>query len=159
MLPLEALQAIRQLRTASCSGEERMRLAALVRELQTSVTRIGQLVARRGILQNIPEPPLRLQFECLEAEFKHLLEAFRACFRQGDIRRPLPALQGALAGLDQAIQAVRDRHRFAGQLPSEPPWRPLELVDRYHAAAEALEGCRRVLGSLQIHRYWWDHAL
>ena len=159
MLPLEALQAIAQLRTASCSGEERTRLAALVRALQTLVTRIGQLVARREISQDMAEPGLRLQFECLEVKFKQVLEAFGECFRQGDGRRPLPALQGALAGLDQAVQAVRDRRRAAGRLPAEPPWRPLELVDRYHATAEALEGCRRVLGSLQIQRYWGDHAL
>jgi hypothetical protein len=159
MLPLEALQAIRQLRTASCSGEERTRLAALVRALQTLVTRIGQLVSRREILQDMAEPRLRLQFECLEVEFKQVLEAFGACFRQGDGHRPLPALQGALAGLDQAVRAVRDRYRVAGQLPAEAPWRPLALVDCYHATAEALEGCGRLLGSLQLQRYWGDHAL
>ena len=159
MLPLEALQAIRQLRTASCSGEERTRLAALMRAFQTLVTRIGQLVSRREILQDMAEPGLRLQFECLEVEFKQVLEAFGACFRQGDGRRPLPALQGALAGLDQAVQAVRDRRRAAGRLPAEAPWRPLALVDRYHATAEALEGCGRLLGSLQLQRYWGDHAL
>jgi hypothetical protein len=159
MLPLEALQAIRQLRTASCSAEERTRLAALIRALQTLVTRIGQLVALREILQDVAEPGLRLQFESLEVEFKQVLEAFGACFRQGDGRRPLPALQGALAGLDQAVQAVRDRRRAAGRLPAEAPWGPLALVDRYHATAEALEGCGRLLGGLQLQRYWGDHAL
>src|SRR4029077_2634994 len=99
MLPLEALQAIGQLRTACCSGEERTRLAALVCALQTLVARIGQLVARREVLQDMAEPGLRLQFECWEVKFKQLLEAFGACFRQGDGRRPLPAPQGALAGL------------------------------------------------------------
>ena len=159
MLPLEALQAVRHLRTAGCAGEERTRLAALVCALQTLVTRIGQLVALREILQDMAEPGPRLQFECLEVKFKQVLEAFGACFRQGDGRRPLPALQGALAGLDQAVQAVRDRRRAAGRLPAEPPWRQLELVDRYHATAEALEGCGRLLGGLQLQRYWGDHAL
>ena len=159
MLPLEALQAIRQLRTAGCSGEERTRLATLVRAFQTLATRIGQLVSRREILQAMAEPGLRLQFECMEVEFKQVLEAFGACLRQGDGRRPLPALQGALAGLDQAVQAVRDRRRAAGRLPAEAPWRPLALVDRYHATAEALERCGRLLSSLQLQRYWGDHAL
>jgi uncharacterized membrane protein YccC len=159
MLPLEALQAIRQLRTAGCSAEERMRLAALIRALQTLATHIGQIVARREILQDMAEPGLRLQFESLEVEFKQVLEAFGAYFRQGDGRRPLPALQGALAGLDQAVQAVRDRRRAAGRLPAEAPWRPLALGDRYHATAEALEGCGRLLGGLQLQRYWGDHAL
>ena len=159
VLPLEALQAIHQLRTASCSAEERTRLAALIHALQTLATQIGQLVARRQILQDIAEPQLRLQFECLEFKFKQVLEAFGECFRQGDGRRPLPELQGALAGLDQAVQAVRDRHRAAGRLPAEAPWRPLALVDRYHATAEALEGCGRLLGGLQLQRYWGDHAL
>jgi hypothetical protein len=64
-----------------------------------------------------------------------------------------------LAGLDQAVQAVRDRHRVAGQIPAEASWQPLELVDRYHATAEALEECGRLLGSLQLQRYWGDYAL
>jgi hypothetical protein len=88
-----------------------------------------------------------------------VLESFWVCFRKGEGRRPLPALQGALAGLDQAVQAVRDRHRVAGQITAEAPWQPLELVDRYHATAQALEGCGRLLGSLQLQRYWGDYAL
>ena len=49
VLPVEALQAIGQLRMAGCPGEERDRLAALVRALQTLAIRIGQLVSRRGL--------------------------------------------------------------------------------------------------------------
>ena len=117
------------------------------------------LVARRELLSDLADPRLRLQVDCLEVEFKQVLEAFGACFRQGDGRRPLPALQGALAGLGQAAQAVRDRQRLAGQRPEEAPWRLLELVDRYHATAEALEDCGRVLGTLHLERYWGDYAL
>jgi uncharacterized membrane protein YccC len=102
VLPLEALQAVGQLRMAGCSGEERTRLAALVRGLQMLVTRMSQLVSRRALLREMVEPRLRLEFDCLDVEFKQVLEAFGACFRQG--RCPLPALQGALAGLDQAVQ-------------------------------------------------------
>ena len=159
VLPLEALQAVGQLRMAGCSEEERARLAALVRGLQVLVTRMSQLVSRRALWREMVEPRLRLEFDCLDVEFEQVLEAFGACFRQGDGRRPLPALQGALAGLDQAVQAVRDRHRVAGQITAEAPWQPLELVDRYHATAEALEGCGGLLGSLQLQRYWGDYAL
>jgi uncharacterized membrane protein YccC len=159
VLPLEALQAVGQLRMAGCSEEERARLAALVRGLQVLVTRMSRLVSRRALWREMVEPRLRLEFDCLDVEFKQVLEAFGACFRQGDGRRPLPALQGALAGLDQAVQAVRDRHRVAGQITAEAPWQTLELVDRYHATAEALEGCGRLLGSLQLQRYWGDYAL
>jgi hypothetical protein len=144
---------------AGCSEEERARLAALVRALQTLVIRISQLVSRRELLREVAEPRLRLQFECLEAEFKQVLEAFGECFYQGDWRRPAPSLQGALAGLDQAVQAVRDRARSAGRLPEEAPLRLLELVDRYHATAEALEKCGRVLGTLHLQRYWGEYAL
>jgi uncharacterized membrane protein YccC len=159
VLPLEALQAAGRLRTAGCSGEERTRLAALVRGFQKLITRMSQLVSRRALWREMVEPRLRLEFDCLDVEFKQVLEAFGACLRQGDGGRPLPALQGALAGLDQAVQAVRDRHRVAGQIPAEAPWQPLELVDRYHATAEALEECGRLLGSLQLQRYWGDYAL
>jgi uncharacterized membrane protein YccC len=159
VLPLEALQAVRQLRMAGCPGEERARLAALVRAFQTLVIRISQLVSRRKLLRDIAELPLQRQFEGLEVEFQQVLEAFGECFRQGEGRRPLPVLQGALAGLDQAVEAVGDRHRLASQAPEEAPWGPLELVDRYHATAEALEDCGQVLGTLHLERYWGDYAL
>jgi uncharacterized membrane protein YccC len=75
-LPVEALQAVGQLRMAGCSGEENARLDALVRALQTVITRIAQLVARREILSEIAESRLRLNVECLEVEFRQMLDAF-----------------------------------------------------------------------------------
>jgi hypothetical protein len=120
--------------------------------------RFSQLVAHRQLLQDIAEPRLRLQFESLEVEFKRVLNAFRECLDQGDCRRPLPALQGALAGLDRAVQDLRHRRPFAGE-PPEAPSRLLDLVDRYRVTAEAMEGCRRLLGSLHLQRYWGDYAL
>ena len=129
-----------------------------MRALETLIIRISQLVSHRQLLQEIAEPRLRLQFECLEVEFKQMLDAFRECFDQGDCRRPLPTVQGALAGLDRAVQQVRDRRLFVGQ-PPEAPSRLLDLVDRYHATAEAMEGCGRLLGTLQLQRYWGDYAL
>jgi hypothetical protein len=143
---------------AGCSEEEKARVAALVRALETLVIRISQLVPHRQLLQDIAEPRLRLQFECLEVEFKQVLDAFRECLDQGDCRRPLPTLQGALAGLDRAVQDVRNRRPFGGE-PPEAPSRLLDLVDRYRATAEAMEGCRRLLGTLQLQRYWGDYAL
>jgi uncharacterized membrane protein YccC len=157
-LPVEALQTVRQLRMAGCSKEEKARIAALVRALETLIIRISQLVSRRRLLREIAEPRLRLQFECLDVEFKQMVDAFRECFKQGDCRRPLPALQGALAGLDHAVQDVRNRRPFGGE-PPEAPSRLLDLVDRYRATAEAMEGCGRLLGSLQLQRYWGDYAL
>src|SRR5207244_7569058 len=96
VLPLEALHAVAQLRMAGCSGEERTRLAALVRALQMLVTHMSQLVSRRALWREMVEPRLRLEFDCLDVEFKQVLEAFGACFRQGDGRRPLLALQCGL---------------------------------------------------------------
>jgi hypothetical protein len=115
--------------------------------------RFSQLVAHRQLLQDTAEPRLRLQFESLEVEFKRVLNAFREC-----LEGRLPALQGALAGLDRAVQDVRHPRPFAGE-PPEAPSRLLDLVDRYRATAEAMEGCRRLLGSLHLQRYWGDYAL
>ena len=67
-------------------------------------------------------------------------------------------LQGALTGLDRAVQDVRHRRPSGGE-PPETPSRLLDLVDRYRATAEAIEGCGRLLGSLQLQRYWGDYAL
>src|SRR5260370_29841094 len=137
---------------AGCSGEEWTRLAALVRGFQKLITRMSQLVSRRALLREMVEPRLRLEFDCLDVEFKQVLEAFGACFRQGDGRRPLPALQGALAGLDQAVQAVRDRGPAAGRLPTEAAWGPLALGDRSHAPTAALERGGAFLGRLELQR-------
>jgi hypothetical protein len=57
------------------------------------------------------------------------------------------------AGLDHAVQDVRNRSPF-GDEPPEAPSRLLDLVDRYRATAESMEGCGRLLGSLQLQRYW-----
>ena len=35
----------------------------------------------------------------------------------------------------------------------------LEVVNRYHATAEALEECGRLVRTLEIERYWGDYAL
>ena len=35
----------------------------------------------------------------------------------------------------------------------------LDLVERYHATADALDECGRLLCTLQIQRYWGDYGL
>jgi type IV pilus biogenesis protein CpaD/CtpE len=157
-LPLEALQAVHQIRIAGCSEEEKAKVTALVRALQTLIARITQLVSRRDGLPEITEQILNPQSERLEMKFKQVLDAFAECFRQGDCRVQLPTVRGALTGMDDAIQQIRDRNILAG-LPLEAPLRVLDLVDRYHATADALDECRRLLCTLKIQRYWGDYGL
>jgi hypothetical protein len=44
-------------------------------------------------------------------------------------------------------------------LPPEASLRVLDLVDRYHAIADALEECGEFIRSLQIQQYWGDYGL
>jgi uncharacterized membrane protein YccC len=158
ILPVEALQAARQIRIATCGEDERAKLVALVRALQTLITRISQLPFRRDSLPSITEQILKPQFERLEIEFKQMLDAFAMCFRQGNCRLQLPTVRGALSEMDNAVQQIRDRNLLAG-LPFEAPLRVLDLVERYHATSDALDECSRSVGTLQIQRYWGDYGL
>jgi hypothetical protein len=158
ILPVEALQAARQIRFAGCSEQERGKLAALVLALQALVVQATELVSRRHILPEIIEAILRPQFERLEIEFKQVLDAFAECFRRGDCRRELPSVQGALAEIDQAVERIRQSRILSSQ-KLEATVRLLELVNRYHATAEALEECGRLVRTLEIQRYWGDYAL
>jgi hypothetical protein len=67
-------------------------------------------------------------------------------------------MRGALTEMDDAIQEIRDRDMLAG-LALEAPLRVLDLVDRYHATADALDECSQLLCTLQIQRYWGDYGL
>src|SRR6202162_5909365 len=148
-------------RVAGCSEEERAKLVALVRALQTLITRISHFLSRRDRLPEIIEQILQIlkpQSERLEIEFKQMLDALAECFRQGDCRVQLPTVRGALSEMDDAIQQIRDRNMLA-DLPLEAPLRVLELVERYHATGEALEECGRLVRTLEIQRYWGDYAL
>jgi hypothetical protein len=60
--------------------------------------------------------------------------------------------------LDDAVEQIRDQRLLANQT-LEVPLRMLELVDRYHATADALDESGRLLRSLQIERYGGDPAL
>jgi hypothetical protein len=158
ILPVEALQAVRQIRIAGCSEEEKAKLVALVRALQKLITRISQLLSRRDRLPEITEQILKPQFERLEIEFKQMLDVFAECFRQGDCRLQLPTVRGALGEMDNAMQQIRDRNLLAS-LPFEAPLRVLDLVERYHATADALDECSLLLSTLQIQRYRGDYGL
>lgn len=158
ILSVEALQASQQIRISGCSEKEKAKIATFVRALQALVTRITELVSRRNILPEITGPILQSQFERLEVEFKQMLEAFIECFRRGDCQRELPSVQGALAEMDQAVEQIRDSRILSNQR-LEIPLQMLDLANRYHATAEALEECGRVLRTLEIKRYWGDYAL
>ena len=73
-------------------------------------------------MPEIIEQILKPQFECLEIEFKQMLDAFAECFRQGDCGRQLPTVRGALTEMDDALQQIRDRNMLAG-LTFEAPLR------------------------------------
>jgi hypothetical protein len=158
ILPVEALQVTRQIRIPGCAEEEKTRVIALVRALQAAVTRITELVSHPKILPKTTEAILRPQFERLEIEFKQMLDAFAECFRRGDCRRDLPTVRGALADLDQAVEQIRDSRILADE-KLEVPLQMLDLADHYHATADALEECGRLVGTLKIQRYWGDYAL
>ena len=52
----------------------------------------------------------------------------------------------------------RDRN-LLGDLPQEASLRFLDIVDRYHATADALDNCSRLTSNLRIERYWGDYGL
>jgi hypothetical protein len=86
------------------------------------------------------------------------LDAFAECFGEGDCSREFPTVDGALTEMDHAVQQIRDRN-LLGNLPPEASLRVLDLVDRYHATADALEQCGERLHALRIERYWGDYGL
>jgi uncharacterized membrane protein YccC len=172
-LTVEALGAIRQIRLAGCSEQERAKLIATIRSFQTLVNRVSQLVYRRLVVRRLGENGsdgrgdlltetmervLWPRFGRLEMEFKQVLDAFATCFRNGDSAREFPTLRGALSEMDNATQQIRDRS-LLGNLPYETSLRLLDLLDRYHATAEALEECSHLISSLRIARYWGDYGL
>jgi hypothetical protein len=147
ILPLEALQATRQIRIAGCLGEKRAKLVALVRALQTLITRISQLFSGRDRLLEITEQILKPQFERLEIEFKQMLDASRSV-SSGRLRTPAADgprrfdRNGSRSPTDSRSQHVGRpavRSAFAGARSS------------YHATAD-------VEGYLQVGDFSNDHA-
>ena len=60
--------------------------------------------------------------------------------------------------MDHAIQPIPDCN-LLGNLPPEASLRFLDIVDRYHATADALDECGRLIRALQIERYLGDYGL
>ena len=58
------------------------------------------------------------------------------------------------SGVDQSRPPPR-----LGDLPAEVSLRFLDLVDRYHATADGLEKCGRMIGALRIKSYCGDYGL
>jgi hypothetical protein len=157
-LPVEAVGAVRQIGVAGCSAEERAKLVVVIRTLQTLISRVSQLVSRRNLLPEVTERILRPQLERLEIEFKQVLETFARCFCEGDCSIEFPSVRGAVTAMNQVVQQIRDCD-LLGDMPPEASLRVLDVVDRYHATADALEECGRLIGSLRIERYWGDYGL
>jgi hypothetical protein len=167
-LPIEAMGAVSQIQIAGCPEEERTNLSFLIHRSQALISRVSQLVSRRPVLRSLgeggsllPEVTERIlhpHFARLEFEFQQMLDAFTDCFRDGHCSRELPTIRGALTGLDQAVQQIRDRN-LLGDLPLEASLRFLDVVNLYHATADSLEECGRLVRSLRIERYCGDCGL
>jgi uncharacterized membrane protein YccC len=158
ILSVEALQAIRQIRSPRFSQEERNRVTALVQILQALSARLSHLLSHRHLLPEITEEFLGPPFERIEFEFSQMLDAFLETFRTGDFRHELPGLRGALAEIDQTVEQIRDR-RILDEQSLEAPLRMLDLVGRYHGVADALEECASLIRNLRMPEYWGDYAL
>jgi Fusaric acid resistance protein family len=157
-LPVEALRTLRQIQLAGCSREEKTKFAAVVNSLQRLVSRLGQLVSRRNLMPEIAQEILKPHFDRIEVEFKQVLDAFAEHFHEGHWPCEFPTVQGALIKLDDTVEQIRHRD-LLGHLPSETTLRFLDIIDCYHATAEALQECGRLIGALQIDRYWVDFGL
>jgi len=158
ILSVEALQAIRQIRSPRFSQEERNRVTALVHTLQALSGRFSHLLSHRHLLPEITEEFLGPPFARIEFEFSQMLDAFLETFRTGDFHRELPGLRGALAEIDQTVEQIRDR-RILDEQSLEAPLRMLDLVGRYHGVADALEDCASLIRNLRMPEYWGDYAL
>ena len=158
ILSVEALQAVRQIRSHRFSEEERARVIALVHLLQAVPNRIRHLLSHRHLLPEVTEEFLGPPFQQIETEFSQLLEAFREAFRKEDFQRDFPGLDGALAEIDHIVEEIRDRGILDGH-SLEAPLRTLDLVGRYHGVAEGLHECAQLIRGLHMREYSGDYAL
>jgi len=155
---IEAYQAVRQIPLPGQSQEERKRVYSLSTEMQALVPRVRRLITLQDDLPQPCEPFLRLPLQWLKSESIKLVDAFVDRLRTPSTRRDLPAMDGALAGIDDALRQIRDRRPLASY-PVNVPLLMLDIVGRYQAVAHALEKIRRLVADSQIERYWGDYAL
>jgi len=155
---IEAYQAVRQIPLLGPSHEERERLYSLITEVQALVPRVRRLITLQDDLPQPCEPFLRLPLQRLKSESMELLDAFADRLRTPSRRRDLPAMDGAFAGIDDALRQIRDRRPLASY-PVNVPLLMLDIVGRYQAVAHALDKIRRLVANSQIERYWGDYAL
>jgi uncharacterized membrane protein YccC len=158
ILPVEALQAARQIRMTGFSSEERAKIIRLVRGLQALVMHSAALIADVSTVPEGINAALRPEFEPLEKEFDKMLDTFAECFRKGDCRRPFPSLRNALARLDEGLERIRDSRLLSDQ-QLDVLIHTLDLVNRYQAIAEGLEECSSAIQTLELERYLGDYAL
>jgi uncharacterized membrane protein YccC len=158
IVSVEALQAIRQIRSHRLTQEERSRVIALVHILQALAGRIRHLLSHRHLLPEVTEEFLGPPFERIEQEFSQMFVAFVEAFRKGDFKREFPVLRGALAEIDQTVEQIRDR-RILDEHSLEAPVRMLDLVGRYHGVGDGLEECACLIRDLHMQEYWGDYAL
>jgi uncharacterized membrane protein YccC len=158
ILSVETLQAAQRMRMPGCSAEEKARVLTFVRTLLALVTRITGLISRRTALPEVTRSILQSKFERLDAAFGQILDGFAECFRQGDCRRELTSIRGALSEMSQAVDQIHDSQILADH-ELEVSLQMLDLANRYYGTADALEECRGQLRTLEIRRYWGDYAL
>ncbi|MBV8211890.1 MAG: FUSC family protein [Verrucomicrobia bacterium] len=158
ILSVEALQAVRQIRSHRFSDEERARVIALVHMLQAVPVWIRHLFWYRRLLPEVTEEFLGPPLQQIEAEFSQMLYAFLEAFRKNDFQRDFPVLNGALAEIDHTVERIRDRGILDDQ-PLETPLRMLDLVGRYHVVADGLHECAGLIRGLRMQEYAGDYAL
>lgn len=158
ILSVEALQAIRQIRSQRLSDEERAKVIALVHLLQAVPNRIRHLLSRRHLLPEVTEEFLGPPFQQIEAEFSQLLEAFLEAVRKQEFQRDFPVLDGALGEIDHAVEQIRDRG-ILDHHSLDAPLDMLDLVGRYHGIADGLQECAALIRGLRMHEYSGDYAL
>jgi p-hydroxybenzoic acid efflux pump subunit AaeB len=158
ILSVEALQAIRQIRSHRFPEDERTRVIALVHLMQAVPNRIRHLLSYRPLLPPITEEFLGPPFQRIEAEFSQMLEAFLEAFRKQDFQREFPVLNGALAEIDHTVAQIRDR-RILDEQSLEVPLRMMDLVGRYHIVADGLHDCAALIRGLRMQEYSGDFAL
>jgi uncharacterized membrane protein YccC len=158
ILPVEAQQAARHIRSGHCSAEEQSKITRLIAAAQRLVAGSLALTSDLHVLQHPLNEALQPELERLRVEFSRILDAFAECFRKGDTRRDFPRLSDSMAKLAETIRTVRESGALAKEDLSGL-FRSLEIVNRYQSIADALEECRSIIQALQLHRYVGDYRL